>query len=142
MRTRVFLDANVLFSASAKPDGVNASIPRLIAARGWVVVASGFVIDEARRNIEKKFPKAEAALNDLLAQIEVVPEASPQLLSRAALHLPAKDAPVLAAAMSSKAHILVTGDVKHFGGLVGTVVHDSVLVLSPRMTVEYVLASG
>jgi predicted nucleic acid-binding protein len=54
--TRLFLDANVLFTAAHNSNG-KASLVLELAARGhWQVATSTYAADEARRNIARKLP--------------------------------------------------------------------------------------
>jgi predicted nucleic acid-binding protein len=67
---RVFLDANVLFSA-AKSDGAVRALLRLLIERGHECVADSYVAAEARRNLEAKGPEALAAFDALLPRLKV-----------------------------------------------------------------------
>jgi hypothetical protein len=55
--------------------------------------------------------------------------------------LPPKDAPILAAAIASKADRLLTGDLKHFGHLYGRT-FQGVLIVSPRLLSEEIVNLG
>ena len=50
---RIFLDANVLFSA-AKSDGFVSRLLDFLMAEGHVLCADGYVAEEARRNLAAK----------------------------------------------------------------------------------------
>jgi predicted nucleic acid-binding protein len=117
---RVFLDANVLFSASLLERG---NAPLLIAvgkAGGCRLLASPIALREAERNLSRKAPHALARFADVQAAVEIVPDAGADLLIWAeAEGLPSKDAPILAAAVMARADLLVTGDRRHFGPLFG-----------------------
>ena len=93
--------------------------------------------EEARRNLAAKAPAALAALEALLARIDV---AGVQLAAHpeAALELPEKDRPVLAAAMRLGCEALVTGDRTHFGAVYGKVL-GGVTIHSPRSLAEMLL---
>ena len=54
---RVFLDANILFSAAKSSGAVRAFLTELKTG-GHTLVADGYVVSEARRNLETKFPAA------------------------------------------------------------------------------------
>ncbi len=90
---RVFLDANILFSA-AKSSGAIRQILDQIPMRGHECVADEYVIAEARRNLEQKFPAALSDFENLLRTISRL--ASPPALSAPGLDLllPEKDRPV------------------------------------------------
>jgi predicted nucleic acid-binding protein len=117
---RLFLDANVLFSAAHSIDGRARGLFRLAESGFCELVSSTHAINEARRNILVKHPSAATDLEKLAAQLILVPEGGPGLVSWAAGHgLPENDAPVLAAAAAAEADLLVTGDRRHFGHLFG-----------------------
>ena len=54
---RIFLDANILFSA-AKTDGAIRRLVSLVVADGHECMANGYVLEEARRNLERVSPLA------------------------------------------------------------------------------------
>ncbi|MDP1753887.1 MAG: PIN domain-containing protein [Reyranella sp.] len=115
---RVFLDANVLFSA-AKSDGAVRRLLELLTAEGHVLCADGYVAEAARRNLAAKGPTSLTVLAALLDRLEVAPaQADPDSMA-AARALPEKDRPVLVAAARMKCEALVTGDRTHFGPFYG-----------------------
>ncbi|MCU0974349.1 MAG: PIN domain-containing protein [Burkholderiales bacterium] len=128
---RLFLDANILFSAVHNPDG-NARALFSLARSGLVKLhVSGFARDEAGRNVALKFPQCREALEDLLEAVWLVPEPQPQFVQAAKLAgLQEKDEPILAAATVARVDALVTGERRHFGALFGQRVGDLIL-LSP-----------
>jgi predicted nucleic acid-binding protein len=134
---RVFLDANVLFSA-AKSDGAVRELLTRVRAAGHYLCADAYVVAEARRNLELKTSASVAALETLLSHVEITPFHATELPSDVAARLPDKDRPVLAAAMAQRCDALVTGDRKHFGALYGTIV-GGVLIHSPRSLAEALL---
>ncbi|MGH9317667.1 MAG: PIN domain-containing protein [Thermoanaerobaculia bacterium] len=110
---RVFLDANVLFSAAYRE---GAGLARLWALPEVELLTSGYAAEEARRNLDS--PSAKARLESLLGTIEVVAEAPSVALPRS-VKLPEKDRPILKAAVAARATHLLTGDVRDFGHLFG-----------------------
>ena len=118
---RLFLDANVLFSATHSPAGRSRALFAL-AERGLCTpVTSPHAIEEARRNVNQKSPEGAPSLNELLDVVDEVLETDPRLVAWAADQgLPQGDAPILAAAVAANADALVTGDRTHFGHLFGT----------------------
>jgi predicted nucleic acid-binding protein len=128
---RIFLDANILFSASKSDGAVRELLSMLIELRHelW---ADGYVVEEARRNLALKAPDSIPALETLLKEINLAPVRA-RLDSK--LPLPEKDKPVLAAAVESRCDVLVTGDRAHFGRFYGTTI-SRVEVLSPAMLAE------
>ena len=89
----------------------------LLQSAGHILVADDYVVTEARRNLAAK--EAEQATADLQALLGVVEVAALQSRAQAGdaavSWLPAKDQPVLLAAMALKCDVLVTGDRTHFG---------------------------
>jgi uncharacterized protein len=133
---RVFLDANVLFSAAL---GVNSGLRGFFNLAGVGVcelISSPFALDEARRNIARKQPEKSADLEQLISLMTICGEASPATSAWArSCGLPDKDAPILAAAVQAAADILVTGDRAHFGILYERI-WRGVEVLTPRAALE------
>ena len=112
---RVFLDANILFSA-AMSDGDVRRLLYLLHADGHTLVADAYVAIEAQRNIAAKAGgDAQAYLEALLSRIEVNGVAAQAAITPVADWLPAKDRPVLHAAIACRCQALVTGDSTHFG---------------------------
>lgn len=135
---RLFLDANVLFTAAISPDGASRALVRLARRGSCALASSRFAIDEATRNVAVKRRGELAALDDVLASVTVVNEPGPKVLAWAVAHVAAKDGPILAAAAASRVDMLVTGDRRHFGSLYGGGV-GGLLVLPPREALEVVL---
>jgi len=123
-RDRVFLDANVLFSAAYRAD---SGLQRLWKRRSAVLITSGYAAEEARRNLEGV--DQQRRLDELLERVEIVPEARGREESDD-WDLPEKDQPILAAAIRAEATHLLTGDIRHFGHLMGSTV-DAVQILRP-----------
>ncbi|HTO11554.1 MAG TPA: PIN domain-containing protein [Candidatus Binatia bacterium] len=113
---RVFLDANVLFTAAYTPDGLSALLIELGAAGRVTLLTSPVAIAEARRNLEVKRPAALPTLRRSLTTVRVVGEPTPSDVERLTPpELSSKDRPLLAAAIVAHATHFVTGDVADFG---------------------------
>ena len=139
---RVFLDANVLFSAARSAGSPLHGFFRLAEAGMWELVASPFALDEARRNIARKHPAQARELERLIARIAVCREAgAEEVLWARSTGLPDKDAPILAAAVQAKADILVTGDRTDFGRFYERKLRG-VEVLPPRTALERILVAA
>jgi len=134
---RIFLDANILFSA-AKSDGAARTLLALLADADHECWADGFVAEEARRNLLAKAPESLESFEEILSRIELAPL---QPLGNLDLPLPEKDQPVLAAAIRLRCEALVTGDRAHFGQLYGQEIHG-VTVHSPGSLAERLLLGG
>ena len=126
---RAFLDANVLFSA-AYHEG--SRLRRLWSLEAVELLTSGYALEEARRNLSEK--SRLEALEELAAGVRVLPEALHFPLP-VEVELPAKDRPILLAAMSGEATHLLTGDVTHFRPLYGRRI-GGVVVLRPSTFLE------
>lgn len=135
---RVFLDANILFSA-AKSDGAVRAMLQLLVDRGRDCRADAYVVAEARRNLVAKGPQALDVLDALLADLQIAAAAPAAEQSGELDWLPEKDRPVLAAAMRLGCEVLVTGDRTHFGPGYGQT-FGGVTIHSPRSLVEQLLA--
>jgi uncharacterized protein len=127
---RVFLDANILFSA-AKSDGAIRRFLRLLMDAGHECWVDDYVVIEARRNLIAKYPEMLAALDVLLSRLRTSPVQAPDPALREVNWLSEKDRPVLAAAMRVGCDALVTGDRTHFGVGYGKA-FGGVTIHSPR----------
>ena len=134
---RIFLDANILFSA-AKSDGAIRLLLRLLLKAGHHLCVDGYVTEEARRNLAATAPAGVAALATLLERMHRESFQHADAALEAALPLPEKDRPVLAAAIRHGCAALVTGDRTHFGSLYGKTLHG-VAIHSPRSLAEKLL---
>lgn len=132
---RIFLDANVLFSA-AKSDGAVHQLLTLLEKSGHECCVDGYVIEEARRNLVAKAPDRVVALERLLSRMKTAGAQRSDTALEAPL--PAKDRPVLAAAIRQSCTALVTGDRTHFGALYGRTI-QGVTIYSPRSLAEMLL---
>lgn len=131
---RIFLDANILFSAG-KSDGAMRCFLGILKSGGNTLVADAYVLEEARRNLEAKFPESLKDFEVLLNQLESSATLRYFLPHETAPALPGKDRPVLAAAIQSACHVLLTGDKTHFGPLYektleGVTIHSPVSLAS------------
>jgi uncharacterized protein len=135
---RIFLDANILFSA-AKSAGAVRQLLTMLLAKKHVLCADEYVVTEARRNLSAKaFEESARMLDDLLTRVEISPARIGGLDTRLIAWLPEKDRPVLQAAMRLRRDALVTGDVTHFGAGFGKS-FDGVVIYSPRQLAEALL---
>ena len=125
---RVFLDANVLFSAAYR---VDSGLRRLWNLRGTEILTSAYAAEEARRNLDSG--EQRMRLEALLDQARIVSESTAQLPPD--LDLSGKDQPILKAALASGATHLVTGDWKDFGRFFGKKLLG-ILVLAPADLVD------
>lgn len=134
---RIFLDANILFSAT-KTDGAVRLLLNLLRRAGHECCVDGYVTEEARRNLAAKAPGRLADLETLLSRLRTEGSQHADAALEATLPLPEKDRPVLAAAIRHGCAALVTGDRSHFGALYGKTLHG-VAIHSPRSLAEALL---
>ncbi len=128
---RVFLDANVVFSASNRDSNIARLIHRLLETDE--VITSDFAAEEARRNIQVKRPTWAIHLQRLLHQIQVVPSSQFNL----PVELSEKDQPILCTAIRSQCQYLATDDRKDFGHLYDQIV-EGITIISLAKLAEVV----
>ena len=109
---RLFFDANVLFTAAHNPAGKAAFIIELGAQGHWELYSSTYALEEASRNLKRKFPQCLSDLANILHSFQLVEHrpglAYPQTLVE-------KDQPIFQAALACQATHLLTGDMRDFG---------------------------
>jgi uncharacterized protein len=127
---KVFLDANVIFSAAYRGDSRLCELWRL---GGVQLTSCPYAIEEASRNVALARPEALEQLGELLAALCISSDASEEMIQ--GLDLDEKDRPVLASAIQARASHFLTGDRTHFGHLLGNKV-EGVLILSPAAYFE------
>lgn len=127
--TTAFLDANVLFSAAYIE---NCRLLQLWKLRQVTPVTSLYAIGEIGHHIAH--PDQQRRLDELIAKTRIVSEADVRLIPHE-VGLPAKDRPILAAAIAGGADCLLTGDKAHFGRLYNRRI-SGVQVLSPSVFLE------
>jgi hypothetical protein len=111
---RLFVDANVLFSAAYRADAGVARLWGLDSAR---LLTSDYAVAEARRNLAEQ--EQRARLDGLLERVEVTSGGSIGPDDRQGIELPEKDWPIIGGALAAGATHLITGDVRHFGPYFG-----------------------
>jgi predicted nucleic acid-binding protein len=121
---RIFLDANVLFSAAFRPE---ARLSRLWELRGVDLYRCVHAAEEAKLNLAEDAQRSR--LEKLLRTAHVLRDVSSGVFP-AGVALPQKDRPILAAALRVQATHLLTGDKRHFGRYYGRTI-GGVLVLRP-----------
>lgn len=121
---RIFLDANILFSAS----NAESNIARFLelVSRKHELITSCYAYAEAERNIVLKRPIWQSGFKALGEQIAVV--ADSKLPSSISITLAEKDMPILATAITAKCDYLLTGDKRDFGHLYNTKIANVTVV--------------
>lgn len=121
---RLFLDANVLFSAAYRE---GSPLRRLWDRQDAELLTSGYAVHETERHLQGD---QIARLAELLKRVRIVAEAPDRPLPRSVV-LRAKDVPILAAAVAGGATHLITGDRRDFGPHFGQMA-AGVLIVPPR----------
>lgn len=130
---KVFLNANILFSASV-PTSRIAKLLAIVRQHGNCVTNS-YALEEARKNLElKRFGSVEG-LEELLTEVAT----SNKLTLNLPINLKPKDIPILGGAIAQRCTHLLTGDKKDFGFLFGQQV-KGVLVVTPKLFAEELVA--
>lgn len=111
---RVFLDANILFSCAWRE---GSGIYKLWERSDLQLVTSPYALREAESNLATKKPEALSRLSRLASKVEVSAETG---VIGQGHGLPDKDLPILAAALGADCKFLLTGDINHFGHLIGS----------------------
>jgi len=120
---RLFLDANVLFSAAYRP---NAGLLEFWEFEKVILCSSRHALEEALFNLDEKAQKDRLARLARRIHFFDAPLGEPP----GGVSLPEKDRPILLAAIEARATHLITGDVRHFGPYFGKTI-AGVLVLAP-----------
>lgn len=132
---RIFLDANILFSGALPQSRMRAFLDFL--CRECECITNVYAVEEARRNLERKFPAALRQLEPLVKKCELIPAVKTDLKVSLAL----KDLPILGGAVAGQAKYLLTGDEKDFGKFFGETI-AGVKVVSPKMLAEELTELG
>jgi predicted nucleic acid-binding protein len=120
---RLFLDANVLFSAAYR---VNARLRTLWKLKDVALCSSHYAVEEARANLADQSQKSR--LMRLLLRVELFDTAPREIIG--GIRLPEKDVPILLGAIEARATHLMSGDLQHFGLYFGKRI-EGILVVSP-----------
>jgi uncharacterized protein len=129
---RVYLDANILFSAAYKAVSPLRQLWQLTDAE---LITSLQAVLEAHNNLSNARPAQLAELAQLLQGVTIFSDPLPGIVLPAGVNLPDKDKPILRAAIDAQATHLLTGDIKHFGHYYGQKV-GGVLILSPSQYLQ------
>lgn len=132
---RVFLDANILFSAANPVWHTRKLVEWLIV--NAEAVSNPYAAEEARRNLAASFPQHVEHLEKLLGRIALIDA----IMAKVGVTLKEKDVPILGGAIAAQATHLLTGDQKDFGHLFGKTV-QGVRIVTQRMLVEELRAKG
>ena len=132
---RVFLDANILFSA-AKPKSRTRAFIAVLSKHGEFIT-NAYAVEEARRNLGLKQPALVSELDALTAKFEMVAT----LIADLHIDLAEKDVPILGGAIAGNATHLLTGDERDFGTYFGKTI-QGVKIVSPRLLADELVREG
>ncbi len=127
---RLFLDANVLFSAAYKPKARLLDLWKLKNVSLWT---SRYALEEARINLSTEDQQRRLMK---LGQSLMFCEAPEERRVPSEIRLPEKDIPILQAAIEARANYLLTGDIRHFGPYLGRKV-EGVEILVPAQYLKH-----
>jgi predicted nucleic acid-binding protein len=109
---RLFLDANILFSAAYRP---GTGLLRLWELKDALLCSSRYALEEARINLAEEDQRTR--LTKLSGVVRLF-DAAHRKLPRG-VSVPERDVPIVLAAMEARATHLLTGDILHFGPYLG-----------------------
>jgi hypothetical protein len=104
----------VLFSAAYSSV---SELHRLWNLDSLQLISSAYAVEEARRNLGDNQQRDRLAV--LTAGMRILEDVRQDVKLPDDVALPAKDVPILLAAIAGQASHLLTGDLKHFGTLMG-----------------------
>ncbi|MBW4533381.1 MAG: PIN domain-containing protein [Pleurocapsa minor HA4230-MV1] len=132
---KVFLDANILFSAAAPKSNV-AKLIDLVQKHGQCVT-SPYAVEEARKNLQLKQFGSLEIFELLLTTVTI----SNKLVLDLPVTIKSKDIPILGSAIAQQCTYLLTGDKRDFGLFFGKTI-AGVMVVSPRLLAEDLVNKG
>jgi predicted nucleic acid-binding protein len=135
---RLFLDTSVLIAASESTRGASREIFRRAVEKGWLLVATPYVVEEVSRNLPRFQLQASADWVQLRQQLLILDDVL--TLDRPAVFEAAKDRPILFGALAW-ADYLITHDRGDFGGMIGGEFYG-LFVLTPGQFLERQRAAG
>jgi len=133
---RIFLDANILFSASG-PASATRNVFDAAFKLSEELVTNPHAAQEARNNLRLKRPELLAEFDSLIKRVTM----SNAFSKVSEVTLPEQDVPILAGAVGSRCNYLWTGDKRHFGELFGKVIHG-VMIVSGMQLVDVLTKMG
>ena len=123
----MFLDTSVLLTACASSAGASYEIFRLAQDRGWVLIATPYVIGEVLNNLPEFPASASAQWAKLRANLLLLDDVL--TLDRPAIFPAGKDRPILFSALAW-ADVLLTRDTGDFSAIMGSSFYE-LQVLTP-----------
>lgn len=132
-KVTVFLDSNVLFSVAwTGREKSRSAILFELQSLGFVrLFISRLVLEETLFNLREKRPEAIPFVEELLGEVEVVPDLAVEGEDLRVQGLPENDRLILSTAVSQGMDFFLTGNSKDFRGLYQSRIGRT-LILSPR----------
>ena len=124
---RIFLDANILFSAS-DPTSNTARFVQFLGDHS-AALSSDYAAAEAHRNIAAKRPQWISGYRAVVEAVQICPSIDGPI----PVPVADKDRPILATALRENCEYLVTGDRKDFGHLFGQTISGTTILTIPMM---------
>ena len=122
----IFCDTSVLLAAAISSEGASRALFDYAQKTGWRILASPWVVGEARHNIDKFGAEVSETWQRLEEQLSIV--ADVVSLDRALVFPVAKDRPVLVTALAW-ADVLLTLDRADFTNLLGSACYGMPIML-------------
>ena len=113
---KVFLDASVLVAATLSRKGGSFRVVYESSVRGFQLVTSRYACHETEGTLQRAYPAFLDTFHQLTPFLTVGEEPPVLLVKKLCALIDVTDAPILAAAVSSRSRILLTLDRKHFIG--------------------------
>ena len=111
---RIFLDANILFSAADPQSNTFENLTKLLRSCHEPITSS-YAWAEVRRNLERKRPHLLNGLDALRGAVTIVDA----FVMPVGVECAEKDVPIFAGAIGARCTHLWTGDKAHFGKFYG-----------------------
>lgn len=140
---RAFIDASVLYAASASSTGASRETLRRAIQERVVLVISELVLAEVERNLAVKAPETLCDFQRILAVVpfELVRPTRRQVL-QAAQYTALKDAPIVAAAKKARVDYLVSLDRRHLVSVPEVAQRSGLKVVLPEEFLDEMRAAG
>ena len=121
----LFLDANILFSASYREQ---SGLLKFWEIKSVNLISSVYAVEEARRNLDTEEQKER--LEKLIIKLKDICPFHVNLDLPDKIIIREKDKPILMSAIAANADFLITGDVRDFGKFYGKKIMG-VMILPP-----------
>jgi predicted nucleic acid-binding protein len=131
---KIFLDANILFSACIEGSRIAILLERVAAHAE--LISNIHALRETERNLDSKKPQFSASLNLLKKRVLIL-----NRIASVCTEIRDKDKPILGGAVANRCTHLLTGDKRDFGIYYGKTI-EGVKIVSPRMLADEMIREG